>query len=200
MIKNFFKLLVIMALINTGCSAQKNSLAENINAAANKQPVEDSVLKKLQAENNLVIAAAVESYAWVRSIDYRILVQSDNEWKGYKYHKNLMTSGAGSPTKITETKVDKAACDALLNYVTENKSWTIPGDSENGFCADGNKGCNINDAPGSRLWIITKDAAINPYYYAPDFFEKCCPEKQRGLFLSITKKITAIVGDNNATE
>ena len=31
----------------------------------------------------------------------------------------------------TET-VDKTACDTLLNYLTENKAWTIKGDSEDG--------------------------------------------------------------------
>jgi hypothetical protein len=95
-------------------------------------------------------------------------VQKKGEWKGYQYHKNLMKSSAGSPTSITPASIDKAACEALLTYLTENKAWTIPGDSKNGFCAAG-KNCNINDAPGSRLWMITKEAAINPYYYAPDF-------------------------------
>ncbi len=68
------------------------------------------------------------------------------------------------------------------------------------FCMDGNKNCNINDAAGLRLWIISKNAAISPYYYAPDFYEKCCPDKQRGLFLSITKKIAAVFGDASETE
>jgi hypothetical protein len=96
--------------------------------------------------------------------------------------------------------VDNAACDSLLNYITEKKAWDIKGDTGDGFCADGNKHCNINDASGSRLWVITKNAAINPSYYAPDFYERCCPEQQRGLFLSITKKITAIAGENEETE
>ena len=197
--KNYLKLIIIMAFINTGCSAQKNSITENINASANKQPLEDAVLQTLQAENDLVIAYAIENYAWARSIDYRILVQKNNEWKGYTYHKSLMPSG--SPAKLSEpSAVDKAAAGALLNYMAENNAWAIPGDSENGFCADGNKSCNINDAPGARLWMITKTAAIAPAYYAAEFYEKCCPEKQRGLFVSIAKKINAIVSVKNAEE
>lgn len=187
-------------MITTGCSAQKNMFTENVNAATGKQPVEDSVLQKLQNENELVIAFAIEKFAWVRSIDYHILVQNNNEWKGYIYHQNLMPNNTGSPTTIGETKVDKTAADALLNFLTKNKAWTIKGDAENGFCADGNKDCNINDAAGSRLWFITKTSAINPSYYAPDFYEKCCPEKQRGLFLAITQKIAELVSDNGITE
>jgi hypothetical protein len=199
MIKNFFKIIAVMCLINAGCSAQKNVLVNNIEISGNKEPIEDSELHKLQTENDLIIAYAVENFAWVKSMDYHIIAQKNGEWKGYKYHRNLMTNNAGSPTTITEEKVDRATCDAILNYITEKKAWTIKGDSEDGFCTDGNKNCNINDASSLRLWIITKNAAIDPSYYAPDFFEKCCSDEQRGLFLSITKKIAAAL-DNNAEQ
>ena len=183
-----------MSLINSGCSAQKEVLISNIESSPGKQAVEDSVLRKLQAENDLVIAYAVENFAWVRSIDYRILAQNSNGWKGYRYHQNLMRSGgAGSPTTFNEVSINKTAADDALNYITENKAWDIKGDPAGGPCTNGSKNCNINDAAGARLWIITKKGAINPGYYAPEFYENCCPDKQRGLFLSITKKISTAV-------
>jgi hypothetical protein len=200
MIKYWINLIAVIAVMSTGCNAQKNMLTDNINAVANKEPVEDSVLQRLQSENDLVIAYAVESFAWVKSINYRVLTKSNGEWKGYVYHKNLMRNNAGSPTTFTTAAVDKAACDALLNYLTENEAWKIKGDSGNGFCSDGNKNCNINDANSARLWLMTKTGVLNPSYYAPDFFENCCPDKQRGLFVSITKKITDIVADEGATK
>ena len=200
MIKNFLKLVIVMSLMNTGCSAQKDLLVSSIEASTKKQPAEDSVLHRLQGENDLVIAYAVENFAWVRSIDYRILVQNNNEWKGYRYHANLMRSNAGTPTSITPVNVDKAGSDSLLNYITAKKVWDIKGDSESGPCRDGNKNCNINDAAGARLWIITKNGSINPSYDAPEFYENCCPDEQRGLFLSITKKIAGIIGDSGASE
>jgi len=193
MIKNCIKLILAMSLINSGCSAQKDALMSNIESSSGKQVVEDSVLRKLQAENELVIAYAVENFAWARSIDYRILVQNNNEWKGYRYHQNLMRSGAGSPTIFNEVSINKTAADDALSYITENKAWEIKGDPQGGPCTNGSKKCNINDASGARLWIITKKGAINPAYYAPEFYENCCPDKQRGLFLSITKKISAAV-------
>ena len=47
--------------------------------------------------------------------------------------------------------------------------------------------------PVQGLWIITKTAAINPSYYAPEFYENCCPEKQRGLFRFNNKKNCGIL-------
>src|SRR6478735_3155632 len=102
-------IIIIICMITTGCSAQKTMFTENVNAATGKQPVEDSVLQKLQNENELVIAFAIEKFAWVRSIDYHILAQNNNEWKGYVYHKNLMYNNPGSPTAASEIKVDKTA-------------------------------------------------------------------------------------------
>ena len=200
MMKNYFKILIVMALINTGCVAQKNSLISNVDAVGKKQPIGDSLLERLQTENDIIIAYAVENFAWIRSMDFHIIAQNNNGWQGYTYHKNLMKNNVGSPTSINMVNVDKSACAALINYITENKAWTIPGDSGNGFCKDGNKNCNINDAAGLRLLIITKNGVVNPYYYAPDFYEKCCPDKERGLFLSITKKIQALLGAESATD
>jgi hypothetical protein len=200
MIRNFLKLAFIMATINVGCSAQKTPSINNMDVHLHTKAVEDSLLQKLRSENELVIASASENFAWVKSISYLILAQNDNEWKGYVYYKNLMPNNAGSPTSVNAVAVDKIACDALLNYITEHKAWDIKGDSGNGFCANGNKNCNINDAAGARLWLITKTGVAAPSYYAPEFFERCCPDAQRGLFVSIMQKITAIVGEKDVTE
>jgi len=189
-----------MSLINSDCSAQKDLLVSNVESSPNKQVVEDSVLLKLQGENELVVAYAIENFAWARSIDYRIIAQNNNEWKGYRYHENLMRSGAGSPTSFNEVPVNKKTAESLLNYITENKAWDIKGDPEGNPCKDGNKKCNINDAASGRLWIITKNGALNPSYYAPEFYERCCPDKQRGLFVSISEKISAAVGGSDVTQ
>lgn len=192
--------LFICCMITTACSAQKNIVTEQVNTTTTKQPVEDAVLKKLQGENDLLVAYAIENFAWVRSIDYRILAQQGNEWKAYVYHKNLMPNNAGKPTSFSESTVDKAKADALLKYLADNKAWAIKGDGENAYCADGNKNCTIADASGARLWLITKTSATAPGYYAPEFYQECCPDAQRGLFLSIIQKITGLVADEGVTE
>ena len=204
MIKNCFKIICLMAFINIGCSAQKtstqNTLQDNIKSVGSQAPIEDEELQKLQSENDLVIAYAVENFAWARSIDYKIIAQKNNEWKGYRYHKNLMANDVASPTTFNAVPVNKSACDELLSYITEKNAWTIKGDNGSNFCTNGAKQCNINDAPGARLWLITKDAVVNPSYYAPEFYERCCHDEQRSLFLSITQKIATIVGNKNAEQ
>jgi hypothetical protein len=168
---------------------------QNVNASGNQQTIEDEELKKLQSENDLVIAFAIENYAWARSIDYYIIAMSNAGWKGYKYHHNLMRGNAGSPTSLQPVQVNSAGCDEVVQFISQNEGWNIKGDSGQNFCSDGSKNCNINDAPGSRLWMITKTAYMAPSYYAPQFYEKCCPEKQRGIFLSITQKIAGLFGE-----
>jgi hypothetical protein len=201
MIRSFFILIVMTILMHTGCSAQKDVLLSKINNAANKEPVEDSVLQQLQKQNDIVIAYAVENFAWISSADYRILAQHNGEWQGYFYHKNLMKNNAGSPTSISTIKIiDKDSANALMKYIAEKEAWNIKGDSDTGFCTNGNKNCNINDAPSAVILIATKTAAVASRYYAPEFFQKCCPDEQRAIFLSITKKIEALAGQKNNTE
>ena len=194
------RLFILILFLNFGCRAQHNLLETNIKASGSHQPIEDSILREFQSANDLVIAYAVENFAWVKQADYTILTHNNKEWKGFIYHKNLMLNNAGTPTSITPVNVNKTACDSLFDFITKNKAWTIKGDTDKGFCVNINKQCNINDAASARLWLITKAATFNASYYAPDFFENCCPDKQRGLFLSITKKISAIAGETDATE
>ena len=196
-IKQF--LLPAIVFVFASCRAQKNSVMYHVDALGNDQAIEDSVIRGLRDNNDLVIAYAAENFAWVRSISYLIIAKKDNEWMGYQYYVSLMRNQpqANAPGNINPATVDQATCDSLLQYIEQAKAWNLKGDSGKNFCPNGNNGCNINDAAGARLWIITKRGLTNPSYYAPEFFEKCCPgDKDRSLFLSITKKIQEIVSVN----
>jgi len=190
-----FLLSVIIGSVFASCSAQKTSVMQQVDVLGQDQTIEDSVIRRLRDNNDLVIAYAVENFAWVRSISYLIIAKKNDEWMGYQYHVNLMRNQpqASVPGNINPAEVNKASCDSLLQYITQTKAWNIKGDSGQNFCPDGNNGCNINDAAGARLWIITQKGLVNPSYYAPEFFEECCPDKDRALFLSVTKKIQDIV-------
>lgn len=197
----YFKSFILIVLLSIGCKAQQNLLEKNIGTTANKQIIEDSVLSKLQSENDLVVAYAIENFAWARSISYRIVAKNNNVWQGYVYHKNLMNNSTASPSVLNKINVNNASCDSLISYLTVNKAWLIKGDADGNFCNDVNKKCNINDAPGARLWMTTKSAAMNAGYYAPEFYEQCCPgNEQRKLFISVTEKIAAIVNADAAGE
>ena len=124
-----------------------------------------------------------------------ILAQQNGNWKGYQYKLNLMQQNPSQ--SITSININKNACDSLLIHIIQTNAWTIKGDSGSNFCSNGNKNCNINDAASERLWIITKKTVFNPSYYAPGFYEKCCPDKDRALFLSIKNKIENSVSNSS---
>ena len=48
---------IIFALIS--CSAQKNSVVQQVDAFGNNQTIEDSVIRRLREDNDLVIAYAL---------------------------------------------------------------------------------------------------------------------------------------------
>jgi hypothetical protein len=191
----YFFLAAMISFVFASCSAQKELLIQKINGMDHNPIIEDTVLRNLREKNDLVIAYATENFAWTRSINYLILTQTNGEWMGYQYYVNLMRNSpqASVPGNINPAIVNKASCDSLLQYITQHLAWNIKGDGGQNFCPDGNNGCNINDASGARLWIITKKGLANPSYYAPEFFEQCCPDKDRALFLSIINKIQNIV-------
>ena len=169
------------------CMAQKNSIITEVDEAANNQPLEDSVINNLRNDNDIVIAYAVENFAWVKKINYTIVAQKNGEWKGFVYERSFMKQDPSQ--NINSININKNACDSLIDYIQQAKAWTITGDNGTNFCTNSSRNCNINDAASGRLWIITKKSVINPSYYAPEFYEKCCPDKDRALFLSIKEKI-----------
>jgi hypothetical protein len=180
-----FTVLIIAAFAS--CKAQQNLLIQKIDEAGSNQVLEDSIINNLRNNNDIVIAYAVENFAWVRKINYTILAQKNGEWKGYQYNVSLMKQNPSQ--SITSINIKKNACDSLMNFIAQTKAWTIKGDNDSSFCANGSKNCNINDASSARLWIITKKTVFNSSYYAPEFYETCCPDKERALFLSIKNKI-----------
>ena len=188
----------IFALTLASCMAQKTSIVTMVDETGNNQPLEDSVLNNLRNNNDIVIAYAVENFAWARKINYTIIAQKNGEWKGYNYEKSLMKQNPSQ--NINSISINKTACDSLANYIMQTKAWMIKGDNGKNFCANGNKNCNIYDVPTERLWVITKQTVINPSYYAPEFYERCCPDKDRALFLSVKKKIENCVSNKNVTQ
>ena len=180
-----FTVLIIAAFAS--CKAQQNLVIQNIDEAGSNQVLEDTVINNLRNNSDIVIAYAVENFAWVRKINYTIIAQKNGEWKGYQYNISLMKQNPSQ--NITSVSINKNACDSFIAFIEQQKAWTIKGDNGENFCTNGSKNCNINDAASARLWIITKKTVFNPSYYAPEFYENCCPDKDRALFLSIKNRI-----------
>ncbi len=191
-----FLLAVFLTAAFASCKAQQNLVIQKIDEAGSNQTLEDSVINNLRNNNDIVIAYAVENFAWVRKINYLILTQKNGEWKGYQYNVSLLKQNPSQ--SIVSANINKNACDSLIAYIMQNNAWTIKGDNGSNFCTNGSTKCNINDAASGRLWIITKKTVFNPSYYAPEFYENCCPDKDRALFLSIKNKIQNCISINNS--
>ena len=195
--KNIF--FTIPILLFFSCHSTRAMTANPTEQSERQEQLEDSVLKNLQQNNELVLAFAVETYAWARTKNYKILTLNNNEWKGYNYSIN---SSRQSSSGLIPVTVSADSCDALWKFIKERDATKIPGDNGEDFCSTSkNNNCNINDGATWRLLFITKNSVITPSYYEPQFYEACCPgNASRQLFLQVADKIKNIVGDANGVE
>ena len=189
--KNIF--FAIPFLMFLSCHNSKAMVTHSIDQFAGQEQLEDTVLINLQKNNEVVLAFAIETYAWARTKNYKILALNNNEWKGFNYTVN---STSHTSSRLNPVKVSLDSCNALWKFVKENNSTKIKGDNGKNFCeGDKKNNCNINDGATWRLLFITKNDVITPSYYEPEFYENCCPgNADRQLFLQIANKIKSIVG------
>jgi len=191
--------LAVAVIIILSCNNTRVMSASNLNEYGRTEQVTDTFIHSLQQNNELVLAFAVETYAWAKTISYHILVKNKNEWKGYNYFVSI--TGGGSQKKEL-VKVSNDECNAVWSFMQSKEAWKITGDKGEDFCCGAKKSnCNINDGTTWRLLIITKDKVTDPSYYEPAFFEKCCPgNEERKLFLEATDKIKHAVPAVNGEE
>ncbi len=189
--------LFILIIILTSCSNSQKISMQGFDQFGRAEAIDDSVLNSLQQKNDIVLAYATENYAWGRSATYYIITLNKNEWTGYNYfvrYKPALDKTTAISCNINPVVVSKESCDSILQFIEKNEVWKIKGDNGEDFCTNGTKNCTINDGATSRLWIITKAKLVNPSYYEPQFFEKCCPgNTERKLFIEAAKKINDII-------
>ena len=185
-------LIALFVAVILSCNNTRVMSASSFDEYARTEQITDSFLVSLQQNNEVVLAYVVESYAWVRAVDYRIIAMNKGQWKGYTYHRK--TTGGITETHETIT-VSKKVCDEVWKYIQTNEAWKIKGDNGNGFCIGEKKSnCNINDGVTWRLLIATKDKIVDPSYYEPAFYENCCPgNADRKLFIDAANKIKEAV-------
>ena len=187
--------ICLIALLTTAilsCNNTRVMSASSFDEYARAEQITDSFLLSLQQSNEVVLAYAIESYAWVRAVDYRIITLNKGEWKGFAYYKKI--TGGASETHET-IPVSRKDCEELWKYIQTNEAWKIKGDKGKDFCSGEKKSnCNINDGVTWRLYVITKDKIVDPSYYEPEFYENCCPgNAERKLFIDVTNKIKQAV-------
>lgn len=92
-------LIVLLTAAILSCNNTRVMSANSFDEYARTEQVTDSFLLSLQQSNEVVLVSAIESYAWVRAVDYKIITLNKGEWKGYVYHKKI--TGGASETKET---------------------------------------------------------------------------------------------------
>ena len=179
--------MILFTSFILSCSNTK-VMSANFEEYARKEQVQDSFLLSLQQNNDVVIAYAVESFAWVKAISYKIITLKDGEWYGYAYNKKI----TGGPVETHESiNVSKKDCEDVWKYIQANEAWKLKGDGGKDFCGTEKKtNCTINDGQTWRLLILTKEKIVDPSYYEPEFYDNCCPgNADRKLFLEVINKI-----------
>ncbi len=190
--KNILVYSLAVLLFST-CRSTNAMSALSLDQFGRTEQAADSVLHNLQQNNELVLAFAIETYAWAKTVTYTAFALKNNEWTGYSWYVNK--SQVQVTPNVNPMTVNNDSCNAIWNLFKAKEVWKIKGDTGDGFCT-GSKanGCNINDGAHWRLLIITKDKIIDPAYYEPAFFEECCPgNTDRALFLEAVNKMQAAV-------
>jgi hypothetical protein len=189
----FFACLSAFALL--ACTGPKKAayLQKSSAGYGQVEQLADSFLHSLQQQNDVVLASAVENTAWGHSISYHILAQHNNKWAGYLY-----SIAVNKRVTINPFPVSKTAGDSVLGFFIEKQVWTIEGDKGRNFCDStyGRKSCVLNDGATTHLLIVTPTSVIRPTYYEPLFYQRCCPNAMRQLFLQAVDKIQTASGGN----
>jgi hypothetical protein len=185
-------LIALFTVIVLSCNNTRVMSANSFDTHARTEQAADSFLLALQQQNEVVLAFAVESYAWIRAVDYRIIALNKGQWKGYTYYKRL---SGGATEKHEQITVSNDVCNDTWKFIQTNEAWKIKGDNGKDFCGGSeNKNCTINDGVSWRLLILTKDKITDPSYYEPAFYEECCPgNTERKLFIEAVNKIKTAV-------
>lgn len=185
--------ITVAAIALLACTGPKKAVyLQNSSAGYGQvEQLADTFLHRLQQQNDVVLAAAVENTAWGHSISYHILAQHNNKWAGYLYN-----IAVNKRVTISPLQVSKPAGDSVLAFFIENQVWKIEGDKGRNFCdsTNGRKSCVINDGANTHLLIATPSRIIRPTYYEPVFYQRCCPNTMRQLFLQAVDKVQTATG------
>lgn len=203
-----------MIIVSCGSSRETSakSFADSLDNAlpAVNQVTLDSTLSALQQQNDLLLVFGDQNFAWTRTTTYYILAKNGNEWKGYFYIAPNTPSPGASNIVYNPVTVSTAEADSVLAYFDNNVLWQVKGDNGKDYCSTNNDGndkqtvtnkCNIYDANTWEILMIAKNKVLSPSYYAPEFYERCCPgNMDRKHFVEAAKKIQSLIQKNNAEQ
>lgn len=200
-------IFIICTVLIASCSSSQRLAQQEMKIYGSAGSPDDSILTTLQKQHDILLVFAEDNPAWTRTTKYNILAEKNKQWKGYKYevHNATIRSEVRIKSGVSEVIVSQISSDSVLRYVTKHELWKAQGDGGKNFCNNTAPGsastrpgsnCNITDANTWKLFIIIPDHVKEISFYAPEYFEQCCPgNRERKNFVEAVKKIKALVGE-----
>lgn len=192
-------MLCAAACSNTKSISQKGNTAKaavisRINALGAAAPQPDSTLQALQQAHDITIAFATLNYAWARRANWYVLAGKNNAWKGYSYSTSLGgINGNGKAKGMQSFDVPADSANAIVQLYNQYALEKTTGSEKGTECPDSVRRCNIMDAESWSIVAGTPAASASASYYAPQFYERCCPGNQNRIhFIEVAKKISAL--------
>ena len=160
----------------------------------------DTVLARLQSENDLVIGFDTYNPDWGIPPHYLLVAKNGKEWRAYEYiFKEIVRVFVDSSGKqyqepwvmVNTFEIDSDLIDSLFAVFKTQKVWELNCNTLKDFfyCSHlkNNKydPCGISDASSVGLLVMTKQYISSSSFYAPEYYEyECCPgnsDRQRFL-------------------
>jgi hypothetical protein len=177
------------------CSAQIKTIVQKIEKNAQLGLATDSILRKIQKENDLVIGYSSYNTTWRHvPIQYFLIGLKNNQSKAYSYTINQNVTNKEVPFTLDSMIVSNTNKDSILALFKQANGWSLKHveDGNTIHCSDipNSAHCTINDASAKSLIVMTKTHQQISNFYAPEFFEQCCPgNAERQRFLTIIRPI-----------
>ena len=150
---------------------ENDRLANDINSSTADTANIIPHLKQLQQQNDLVIALGTLNYAWTRKGDFYVLTKRNGTWQLYRYGAKLPPSPNDLSMEITPQNVSPETAENIKKMYAGN----------------------ITDAETWTISVATRQTIHTTTYYAPQFFEECCPgNAYRQRFTAIANEIIAL--------
>lgn len=160
----------------------------------------DTVLARLQKENDLVIGFDTYNLAWGKPPHYLLVAKNGKRWRAYDYiikeYVKVFMDSTGKqfqePFTIVNTfEIDSDLADSLFTVFKIQKVWELNCNAlkEIFECSHVKNlkydPCKISDASAVGLLVMTKQFVSSSSFYAPEYYEyECCPgntDRQRFL-------------------
>ena len=198
------KLFLIITIIYSfeGCSGTNKSWKTDFKAVASIEIFEDSILKRLQENFNLLIITYNQlSRNPERSPYFKIMAFDNKSWYAIEYHKPTVQMLNHIYTlKYKKYELSFSKSDSVLNIFKKTNFLQIKPKDEG--CVESNLQkdkngkyilCQIADASTPTIIIVQKKWVSRKIYFAPEYWEECCPgNRDRQVFIKCYKAVVSL--------